>query len=233
MDKVFVNKLQYAFFSPIVWLKMWLNGIEGYGKCFWNGIPYFSRKGGSSISVGNGSRFASRSTSNIIGINRPCMLSTIAKDATITIGRGCSFSGTTITSSVSVSIGDNVRCGANTTIMDTDGHSDDYRTGKNSPIVIDDEVWIGAGVTVMKGSFIGRGALIGAGSVIRNVIPPYSVVLGNPAKVVGFSLTPDEIIEKEKKHFEESERLPLELLQKNYDKYFINRIKEIKQFTKL
>lgn len=233
MDKVFVNKLQYAFYSPMVWLKMWLNGISGSGNCFWNGFPYFSRKGGSTISIGKGCRFASRSTSNIIGINRPCMLSTITKDASIIIGHGCSFSGTTITSAVSVILGNNVRCGANTTIMDTDGHSDDYRTGKDASIVIEDEVWIGTGVTVMKGSIIGRGALIGAGSVIRNVIPPYSVVLGNPAKVVGFSLTPDEIVEKENKQYGESERLPLELLQKNYDKYFINRIKEIKQFTKL
>ena len=59
------------------------------------------------------------------------------------------------------------------------------------------------------------------------------MVIGNPAKVVGFSFTPEEIIEHEKVLYPEEERLPLELLEKNYNKYFISRIKEIKQFTRL
>lgn len=100
-------------------------------------------------------------------------------------------------------------------------------------IIVDEDVWIGNHVILLSGVHVGRGSEIGAGSVVRGAIPPYAVVIGNPCKVVGFRFTPEEIIEHEKVQYEESERLPLELLQKNYEKYFINRIKDIKQFTKL
>lgn len=100
-------------------------------------------------------------------------------------------------------------------------------------IVVEEDVWIAARVTLLSGSRLGRGCEVGAGSVVRGNIPPYSVVIGNPCKVVGFRFTPEEIIEHEKVQYEEPERLPFELLQKNYEKYFLNRIKDIKQFTKL
>ena len=87
-------------------------------------------------------------------------------------------------------------------------------------IIIEEDVWIAANVTLLMGTHIGRGANIGAGAVVRNEIPPYSVVIGNPAKVVGFKFTPSEIIEHEKKLYPEEERLPIELLDKNYKKYY-------------
>lgn len=51
-------------------------------------------------------------------------------------------------------------------------------------IVIEDDVWIGAGVTVVDGVTIGRGSVIGAGAVVANDIPPYSLAVGTPAKPV-------------------------------------------------
>ena len=233
MKKEIVNKIQYACYSPFVWLEMLINGISHTGISFWNGFPYFLKAKGSSILIGNGCRFASRETSNVLGLSRRCMLSTLSKDASIIIGDGCSFSGTSIACAKSVQLKQNVRCGANVTIMDSDGHSDDYRSGEDSPIIIEDNVWLGTGVIVMKGSKIGRGALVGAGSVVRGVIPPYSIVVGNPPKIVGFSLTPEEVVEYELNNYEETERIPLSTLENNYNKYFISRIKDIKQFTKL
>lgn len=100
-------------------------------------------------------------------------------------------------------------------------------------IIVEEDVWIAARVTLLSGAHLGRGCEVGSGSVVRGTIPPYAVVIGNPAKIVGFRFTPEEIIEHEKLQYEESERLSLDLLNKNYEKYFINRIKEIKQFTKL
>lgn len=100
-------------------------------------------------------------------------------------------------------------------------------------ILVDEDVWIAAQVTLLAGAHLGRGCEIGAGSVVRGTIPPYAVVIGNPCKVVGFRFTPEEIIEHEIAQYEEEERLPFDLLQKNYEKYFLNRIKDIKQFTKL
>lgn len=100
-------------------------------------------------------------------------------------------------------------------------------------IIVEEDVWIAARVTLLSGAHLGRGCEVGSGSVVRGSIPPYAVVVGNPCKVVGFRFTPEEIVEHEKAQYDETERLPYDLLQKNYEKYFINRIKEIKQFTKL
>jgi galactoside O-acetyltransferase len=52
------------------------------------------------------------------------------------------------------------------------------------PIVIHDHVWIGFDSIIMKGVTIGEGSIIGSGSVIRENVPPWSLVIGNPAKVV-------------------------------------------------
>lgn len=99
-------------------------------------------------------------------------------------------------------------------------------------VVVEEDVWIASNVTLLAGVTCGRGSVIGAGSVVRKSIPPYSMVIGNPAKIVGFKFTPQEIIEHEKALYPENERLPFELLEKNYNKYYINRIKEIKDFLK-
>ncbi|KAA6303732.1 MAG: Streptogramin A acetyltransferase [Candidatus Ordinivivax streblomastigis] len=79
---------------------------------------------------------------------------------------------------------------------------------------------------------VGRGAIVGAGAVCRKSVPPYAVVIGNPARIIKFKFTPDEVIEHEKVLYPEEERLPLDLLKENYDKYFVKRIDEIKNYTK-
>ena len=52
-------------------------------------------------------------------------------------------------------------------------------------VTIGDDVWIGYGAIILSGSTIGRGAIVAAGSVVISDVPPYSIVGGNPAKVVG------------------------------------------------
>jgi len=54
----------------------------------------------------------------------------------------------------------------------------------DAPIVIEDDVWLGHGVTVMAGVKIGKGSIIGAGAVVNKDIPPYSIAAGVPAKVI-------------------------------------------------
>lgn len=100
-------------------------------------------------------------------------------------------------------------------------------------IIVEEDVWIGSHVTLLSGVRLGRGCEVGSGSVVRGAVPPYSIVIGNPCKVVGFRFTPEEIIEHEKVQYEENDRLPVELIQKNFDKYFLKRIQEIKHYTKL
>ena len=100
-------------------------------------------------------------------------------------------------------------------------------------VIVEEDVWMGSNVTLLGGSHVGRGCNIGSGSVVRGNIPPYAVVYGNPAKVVGFAYTPQEIVEHELSLYPEEERIPLETLEKNYKKYFLNRLKDIKNFTHL
>ena len=53
-------------------------------------------------------------------------------------------------------------------------------------IVIDDDVWIGYGATIMSGVHIGQGAVIAAGAIVTNNVPPYAIVGGNPAKLIKY-----------------------------------------------
>jgi acetyltransferase-like isoleucine patch superfamily enzyme len=100
-------------------------------------------------------------------------------------------------------------------------------------VIVHEDAWLAANVTLLAGTNVGRGAIVGAGSVCRSNIPPYAIVMGNPAKVVGFRFTPDEIVKHEAMLYPEDERLSLDMLEKNYDKYYNKRLKEIIQFVKL
>ena len=83
-----------------------------------------------------------------------------------------------------IKIGNNVRCGANTLITDSDWHMDDPRSGPNKDVVIGDNVWLGYGVKVLKGVHIGENSLIGIGSVVTKDIPANVIAAGNPCKVI-------------------------------------------------
>lgn len=92
--------------------------------------------------------------------------------------------------------------------------------GLDADVIVEEDVWIGMNVIIMSGVTIGRGSNIGAGSVVRNSVPPYSVVIGNPAKVVGFTFNPSQIIEHECILYPEDERIPKEVLEKNYNDFY-------------
>lgn len=60
---------------------------------------------------------------------------------------------------------------------------------KPNPVIIGDDVWIGARVTILPGVHIGNGSVIGAGAVVTKDVPAYSIVGGNPAKVLKYRIS--------------------------------------------
>lgn len=77
---------------------------------------------------------------------------------------------------------------------------------KEKDIIVEEDVWIGANVTLISGAHIGRGAVVGACCLVRSDIPPYAIVVGVPAKVVGVKFSKEQIIEHEKKLYKPEER---------------------------
>lgn len=160
--------------------------VIGRGSKF-NGIPYLFVGNGGSIEIGSDCLFNSSPTSNKMGINHRCMISAtpaVVESCKVKIGDNCGFSGTSIWCFSGITIGNNVRCGANTLIMDGDAHFDDERTSPPEPIVIEDNVFLGAGAIVRKGVRIGRNSVIGMNSMVTHDIPANVVAVGTPCKVI-------------------------------------------------
>lgn len=161
----------------------WWEVELGKGAKF-RGYAIFRTLPDTQIIIGKNADFNSSHRSNLIGIYSPCMFSTIRGGAKILIGNNCGFSGTVIAAALKIRIGNNVRCGANTLITDSDWHYGDTRTGEDAAVTIHDNVWLGYGVKVLKGVTIGENSLIGAGSIVTKDIPANVVAVGNPCKVI-------------------------------------------------
>jgi len=110
----------------------------------------------------------------------------------VAIGKRSSLNqGVSIDGFGGVSIGEGVRIAAYCSLNTADHDFSDPNTYIAdqgyvcSPIVIEDDVWIGTGTNVNKGVTIGKGAVIGCGSVVTKDIPPYSIAAGVPCRVIG------------------------------------------------
>jgi acetyltransferase-like isoleucine patch superfamily enzyme len=169
-----------SFIAKIICL---IRGIKLENKCEFFGIPHFRRHPFSSIIIGNNCKFRSDHTSNLIGVNHQCILSTHQKGATIKIGNSCGFSGVTIGAINKIEIGNSVLCGANVVITDFDWHLDISNT-QPKPVIIHDNVWIGLNTVILKGVEIGENSIIGANSLVTKNIPANVIAGGNPCKVL-------------------------------------------------
>jgi acetyltransferase-like isoleucine patch superfamily enzyme len=128
----------------------------------------------------------------------------------ISIGEWCYIGeGARVWSSGSIHIGDRVLISHNVNIFDSlthplnarqrhaqfkaivqTGHPHSIDLGER-PVIVGNDVWIGANACVLRGVTIGEGAIVGAGAVVTHDIPPFTTVAGNPAHVIR-ELGPDE-----------------------------------------
>jgi acetyltransferase-like isoleucine patch superfamily enzyme len=185
------NELERLLLMPWAWLNMQGSGaVFGAGWRFY-GLPIIQKHRDSTLIVGNNANLRSTVRSNPLGANHACVLSTRRADAVLTIGDDFGMTGGSIVCEERVTIGNRVTIGANSILTDTDFHPLDYQVrqthptdGKTAPIVIEDDVFIGMHVLVLKGVTIGARSVVGAGSVVTRDVPADSVVAGNPAKVI-------------------------------------------------
>jgi acetyltransferase-like isoleucine patch superfamily enzyme len=178
--------------------KWW--AVEIGPRCSFVGLPKFHRAPHARIKMGASCRLISSFTANSHGVRTKVFLNACGVGSKIEIGDWCGLSGTIISAADQVRIGDRVQCGANTVISDNDAHGLDYRVRRSelsgvqdasflssnpaAPINIGDDVWLGMGVTILKGVTIGPRSVIGAGSVVTRSIPADCVAAGAPAKVI-------------------------------------------------
>lgn len=128
----------------------------------------------------------------------------LGESGKMTIGDYCYFTWAVLLCELEIKIGSYVFIGWNTTIADTDFHPIDPAQriadavacsplGKGlprpaivkRPVVIEDNVWIGPAVTILKGVRIGEGSYIEPGSVVTRDVPPRTRAMGNPAREIG------------------------------------------------
>ncbi|MDE0838047.1 MAG: acyltransferase [Kiritimatiellae bacterium] len=175
-----------AFLLKLFWVEPILRSIcESVGTHLRaERLPYMRGKG--RIRIGNHVNLSGRSCFYFIHNVSEQPLIEIG-DHTF-VGNGCTFS-----AGREIRVGAHCLISALVRIHDNDGHPLDIKRRLNhepigdaevAPVIIGDNVWIGAGATILKGVSVGDGSVIGTGAVVTADVPAGTVVAGNPAKVV-------------------------------------------------
>jgi acetyltransferase-like isoleucine patch superfamily enzyme len=110
----------------------------------------------------------------------------------IEIGSDTRIHGTCLHARKKIKIGNRCLIAANCNIIDSNGHKSMLSSPEQrfksidepKEIIIEDDVWIGMNSIILPGSIIGRGSIVAANSVVKMIVPPQSIVQGNPAIIV-------------------------------------------------
>lgn len=157
-----------------------------------NGVPYVMVALGGKMSIGKNFAMNNGIKGNPIGCYDRCTFF-VDRGAELIIGDNVGISQAALISHCSLRIGNNVKIGGGTSVYTTDFHSldarvrassDDMTNRKCAPVVIKDNVFIGAKCIILKGVTIGENSIVGAGSVVTKAIPDNQIWAGNPAKFI-------------------------------------------------
>lgn len=183
---LFVNRMQNN-------VRFMVHGIQVGRHFVVHGKIGITKEHNSQITIGNNFYCISGKHINPLCGNKEGTLCA-EENAIIKIGDNCGFSSPQIWAHKIIKIGNNVDLGAGVVIFDSDCHSIDWhhrmvpsldKENKiDKPIIIEDNVLIGANSIVLKGVTIGARSVIGAGSVVTKDIPEDCIAGGNPAKVI-------------------------------------------------
>jgi len=183
------NELERILLSPFAWLSLRGINIDSGWKFY--GLPILQIHRQSDVKIGKRMSLRSTRRSNPLGANHPVIISTRVADAHLEIGDDFGMTGGSLVCEEYIRIGNRVLVGANTIISDTDFHPlDPIRRqthpidGQTSPIIIEDDVFIGMQCLILKGVTIGARSIIGAGSVVTKNVPADSIIAGNPARII-------------------------------------------------
>lgn len=186
------NHAQRLLLLPAVRARFALAGVDWGDGWRIFGMPIIQRVRGSQIQLGDRLELRSNRGSNPLGLEQPVVLATRTRDALISLGNDCGLSGVAVVAASAIRLGDRVLVGANSLICDTDFHPLEPArrraapaAGASAPVTIEDDVFVGTRALILKGVRIGRGAVVGAGAVVTRDVPAFSIVAGNPARVVG------------------------------------------------
>lgn len=189
-----IRRLYYSFFSPFQYVitsfLFYSNNIKT-GTFKTNGIPFISVARGGQCTIGNNLRMNNTIAANPIGRIQKCSFF-VEKTGTLSIGDNVAMSYTAIYCSNKIIIQDNVMIGGGTCIYDTDFHplssvdrlKDNIEKIASAVVIIEENVFIGANCTILKGVTIGKNSIVGACSVVTKNIPPDEIWAGNPAKFI-------------------------------------------------
>lgn len=185
--KYFIRPL-YIFANKC---NLYISGVKFGCDCQMHNRLYLLIKPTAKVFIGNNFRFSSGSNFNQLSRNIRGSIY-VDNNAFLKIGDNVGISSSCIWSTKSIHIGNNVKIGADSLILDTDAHSLDYierRTDDkriSAPICIEDDVFIGTRTIILKGVTIGARSIIGAGSVVTRSIPADCIAAGNPCKVIRY-----------------------------------------------
>ena len=156
------------------------------------GVPVIFRKNKSQLNIGENCTIKSSFLSNLVGLSQRTIIVSRTEEAKIDIGNNVGISGATIYARKSISIGDNTLIGGNVKIFDNDFHPievearniDDKDAIGTREVVIGKDCFIGCNALILKGTKIGDGSVVGAGSIVCGEFPSGVVIAGNPARVI-------------------------------------------------
>jgi acetyltransferase-like isoleucine patch superfamily enzyme len=170
----------------------YLNNVE-FSNIQTKGVPFISIAKGGRFLIGNNLSMNNGLNGNPIGRPQPCVFF-VDKDAVLKIGNHVGISATALIAHKSITIGNHVKIGGGVCIYDTDFHSlnagnrsnrkMDRENENKLPVNIEDNVFIGAHSTILKGVNIGENSIIGACSVVTKSVPANEIWAGNPARFI-------------------------------------------------